>query len=227
MPTVAFVSSKGGTGKTTAALLLALALEHMGKKVSIIDADPNLPLYGWRKKATYSNIRVFPAMTIPEMMEVIPLAQARSEWLVVDTEGSARACAFVEKLQPDLALVPVGPSALEVEEAVRTSNTLRNTRGRAGPFIPHACILTRMPAALRPRSLNMVLETLRNEKISLIETPIVEKEAFRAIFSMGGSLHTLDDTLVTGLPAARLNAEMFANTVMKVFNQMGASASAA
>lgn len=226
MPTIAFVSSKGGTGKTTAALLLALGLESRGHKVAIIDSDPNLPLYGWRRKSTYSNIRVFPVLTIEEMMDVIPLAQARAEWIIMDTEGSARAQVFIEKLQPDLALVPVGPSALEAAEAVKTSQALRTMAGRNRPFVPHACVLTRVPAALRPRSLTTVVDTLRSERIALIETPIVEKEAFRTIFAIGGSLSTLDDEMVTGLDAARLNADSFSNAVMKVLTSRAAGAAA-
>lgn len=223
MPTIAFVSSKGGTGKTTAALLLALGLESRGHKVAIIDSDPNLPLYGWRRKSTYSNIRVFPVLTVEEMLDVIPLAQARSEWLVVDTEGTARAQVFIEKLQPDLALIPVGPSTLEATEAVKTSQALRTMAGRNRPFVPHAAVLTRVPAALRPRSLTAAVETLKNERISLIETPIVEKEAFRTIFAIGGSLHTLDSDAVTGLDAARINAESFSNAVVKVLTARAAA----
>ncbi|WP_313228507.1 ParA family protein [Sphingobium yanoikuyae] len=43
MPTIAFISPKGGVGKTTAALLLASQLAR-GAKVSVIDADPNHPI---------------------------------------------------------------------------------------------------------------------------------------------------------------------------------------
>src|SRR5262245_24690128 len=44
---VAFVSPKGGAGKTTAALLLALGLEAMGKRAALIDSDINKPLMHW------------------------------------------------------------------------------------------------------------------------------------------------------------------------------------
>ena len=57
-PVIAFVSPKGGVGKTTAALTLASELIHQtGERISIIDADPNYPFKRWavlRPKATQS-----------------------------------------------------------------------------------------------------------------------------------------------------------------------------
>ncbi|RYF34242.1 MAG: ParA family protein, partial [Cytophagaceae bacterium] len=43
MPTIVFVSPKGGAGKTTAALILASELAR-GAAVTVIDADPNHPI---------------------------------------------------------------------------------------------------------------------------------------------------------------------------------------
>ncbi|WP_375661746.1 AAA family ATPase, partial [Bartonella sp. CR127HXZ] len=46
MPVISFANSKGGSGKTTAALLLACELAH-AKPVTIIDADPRHPITTW------------------------------------------------------------------------------------------------------------------------------------------------------------------------------------
>ena len=43
MPTIAFVSPKGGAGKSTSALLLATALAKVSE-ITLIDADPNHPI---------------------------------------------------------------------------------------------------------------------------------------------------------------------------------------
>ena len=47
MPVISFVSPKGGVGKTTSALLLATELAQHASKVTVIDADPNLPIHKW------------------------------------------------------------------------------------------------------------------------------------------------------------------------------------
>jgi len=44
---------------------------------------------------------------------------------------------------------------------------------------------------------------------------IHEREAYRALFAFGGTLAGLDPTQVANLPAARLNAQMFAGEVIE------------
>ena len=46
MPTIAFVSPKGGVGKTTSAFLFATAIAEL-YNVTVIDADPNHPIQTW------------------------------------------------------------------------------------------------------------------------------------------------------------------------------------
>lgn len=59
MPVIAFANSKGGSGKTTSALLLACELAEK-TAVTIIDADPRHPVTKWAaakegKTGLYSN----------------------------------------------------------------------------------------------------------------------------------------------------------------------------
>ncbi|WP_263356167.1 nucleotide-binding protein [Acidicapsa ligni] len=46
MPTIAFVSPKGGVGKTTSAFLFSTAIAEI-YDITLIDADPNHPIKTW------------------------------------------------------------------------------------------------------------------------------------------------------------------------------------
>ncbi|HXC13926.1 MAG TPA: ParA family protein [Stellaceae bacterium] len=48
MKTVAIESQKGGTGKTTTALNLAVAAEKAGQAAVVIDLDPQASAAGWK-----------------------------------------------------------------------------------------------------------------------------------------------------------------------------------
>ena len=48
MFTVAILSQKGGTGKTTLALHLAVAAEKAGQLAAVVDLDPQASAAGWK-----------------------------------------------------------------------------------------------------------------------------------------------------------------------------------
>lgn len=216
MPTIAFVSSKGGTGKTTAALMLALGLKKLGLTVALIDCDPNLPLFTWARRSGDA-VRVFPAISPGELREALPLARAKATWVIIDTEGSVRGRSYLLPGEIELVIIPVGPSALEADETLRTSKVLREMRGRSGGFLPHACLMTRIPAALKPRSIKATVRRLREAEISILETPLIEKEAFRAVFATGSPLEDMTASQVGGLEAAITNVTHLSLSLLKLF----------
>jgi CobQ/CobB/MinD/ParA nucleotide binding domain len=72
MPNVAFVSPKGGSGKTTAALLLALGLAARGRRVALIDSDPNKRLLRWAAlPGKPDEITVHAAPTMPDIRDAL------------------------------------------------------------------------------------------------------------------------------------------------------------
>jgi chromosome partitioning protein len=228
MPTIVFMSSKGGAGKTTAALTLALGLARRVDRVAMIDADANLPVHRWRgQTSAIQNLAVFPSTDPSQLLVALDQARAFSPWIVVDTEGSPRAWDQVGALNPDLVLIPVGASPLEAAEAIRTSQSLQNMATFFDRHLPHACVFTRLPAAIRPRSLGLVAQQLRAERIAMLKTALVEKEAFRAMFWGGGGLDELDPAKVSGLEAARINADQYAAEVIGLFSAGGPLAHAA
>ena len=90
MPTIAFVSSKGGVGKTTSALLLALGLAERGLTVSIVDSDPNLPLKAWGElPGKPDTVHLFHAPSFQDLPGELRKAKLAADWVVVDTEGGA------------------------------------------------------------------------------------------------------------------------------------------
>ncbi len=226
LPTVAFVSPKGGAGKTTAALLLALGLAERGLRVAIIDSDPNKPMVHWAGLPGRPDlITVHAAPTEFDIRDALREAQRKQpDWLILDTEGSIRGAMAFRSLHPNLILTPLAASQLEALQAIKATEIVGQF-GRHGAQAPlHRALLTRVPAALRPRSLKQVVEQLRANHMEMLPTALIEKEAFRALFAIGGGFDALAEEGISGVPAARANAQLYLEAVMELLGKAEAPA---
>lgn len=226
LPVIAFISPKGGAGKTTAALVLALGLVEQGRRVAMIDSDPNKPLVEW---STLPNppdgLTIHPAPTAQDIADAQRDARRHDpDWIILDTEGSVRGAMAFTTLRPDLALTPLAGSQLEATQAIKAAEMVREFGRRGGRALPHRCLLTRIPAAIRPRSLEAVVEQLKQHQIEFLPTALLEKEAFRAMFRIGGGFAGLEAAGVGGVAAARRNAEAYVEAVLALLGQGGVQA---
>src|ERR1700730_17873356 len=89
MPSTAFVSPKGGAGKTTSAFLLSAALPKL-YDVTVIDADPNHPIKSWASGGnTPPRMSIVSDTDEDTIIERIKDAAAKTPFVVVDLEGTA------------------------------------------------------------------------------------------------------------------------------------------
>ena len=217
MHTVVFFSPKGGSGKTTAALLLALGLVEHGSRVAVIDADPNKPLVRWAALSTGKGpISGHAAPTVQDIGVAVREARRLApDWLVVDTEGSERSIMALGALQPDLVLTPLGGSHLDLHEAVKAVEMLKTFGKRGGRPARHYALLSRVPAAIKPRMLKSAVAQLRLADVRILPTPIIEKEAFKALFAIGDGFAALEANGVWSVAAARENTIRYVADVME------------
>lgn len=223
MANVAFISPKGGAGKTTAALLLALGLAERGRRVALIDSDPNKPLVYWNELPKRPrSISVHAAPTIQDIREAsIEARRFQPHWTIVDTEGSERGAMVFAALRFDLVLTPVAGSLLDLREAIKASKLVAAFGRRAGKPLLHRALLTRIPAAIKPRTLRGVVQRLRDAQVEILPTPLLEKEAFRALFAVGGGFDELEESGAWGIAAARHNTCSYVDDVITLLRDQG------
>lgn len=216
MPTIAFVSSKGGVGKTTSALLLALGLAERGQAVSIVDSDPNLPLKAWGAlPGKPEAVRLFHAPSFQDLPGQLRGAKAVADWVVIDTEGGAPRMGGMAIANADLVVTPLAASQLDAREAVKVAALVTEISRREGRSIPLVCLFARTPAGVR-RSFQEVREQLATQALPTLSAVLSDKEAFRALFARGGGLSGLSPRQVSGVAAARELVDAFTREIGQV-----------
>ena len=225
MPTIVFASSKGGAGKSTSAVILATELAGQGASVTIIDADPNRPVSRWSgRPGRPTSLAVVADVTEDTILDQIDQACRQTTFVVVDLEGTASLMVGYAISRADLVVVPTQGSLLDATEAVKAIRLIRNMEKTAGRAIPAAILFTRTSAAIRPRSLQAIETEFANSGVRVLNVQIRERDAFRAIFSFGGSLGDLDPGQVSNIPAAVANARAFAREVIALLRPPKAEA---
>jgi chromosome partitioning protein len=226
MPTIVFASPKGGAGKSTSAVVLATELARQGASVTILDADPNRPVSQWARRSGYpETLKVLADISEATVIDTIEEAARKSAFVVVDLEGTASMTVAYAISRADLVIIPTQGSQLDAVEAAKAVKLIRQQEKAFARQIRYAVLFTRTSAAIRPRTLQHIREEFSVHEVPAFETQMHEREAFRAIFSFGGTLESLDSAQVSNLQAAVANARAFAAEVIAILRQSPAAAS--
>jgi chromosome partitioning protein len=215
MPTIVFASPKGGVGKSTAAVLLATELASHGASVTIIDADPNKPLSQWATRpGRPATLNVIESTSEDTIIDTIEKAAQDTAFVIVDLEGTASMMVGYAMSRADLVIIPAQGSHLDATEAAKAIKLVRAQERAFGKTIRYAVLFTRTSAAIRPRTFQSIEAEFIKNGIPMLNAQIHEREAYRAIFSFGGTLTSLDPTQVTNIKAALMNARAFTTEVV-------------
>jgi len=228
MPIIVFASPKGGAGKSTSAVVLATELAQKGAGVTVIDADPNHPLSQWAKRpGRPETLTVVGDISEDTIIDTIENASARTAFVVVDLEGTASMTVAYAISRADLVIIPVQGSQLDAAEAAKAIRLIRQQEKAFAKRIPYAVLFTRTSTAIKPRTFQHIRGEFSDHGVPAFETQMHERDAFRAIFSFGGTVESLDSTQVGNVAAAVSNARAFAGEVIAKLRQEVPEAKAA
>src|SRR6201986_1411279 len=109
MKTVAIVSQKGGSGKTTLAVHLATAATIAGHTTAIIDLDPQATATSWGDdRANGPEVISGQATRLPALLQTA--RDNGATFLVIDTAPNADQTASLAARAADLVLIPCRPA---------------------------------------------------------------------------------------------------------------------
>lgn len=128
MQTIAVIAQKGGTGKTTLSLGLAVAAARAGLKTVVVDLDPQATASNW------NDLRTGDAAVNPMVVDAKPArlgavlehaGQGGVDLLIIDTAARNDDSALVAARAADLVLIPCRPQAFDLLTIPNTRDILR------------------------------------------------------------------------------------------------------
>ena len=127
MKIVSVINQKGGSGKTTLALHLAVAASQAGLNTAVVDLDPQASAANWgdRRQAEQPIVRPAFASRLPQ--ELRQIERAGGDVIVIDTAPHADSAALEAAKISNLILIPCRPAYFDLEAMTNTLGLLRTT----------------------------------------------------------------------------------------------------
>ena len=172
MHVVAIVSQKGGAGKTTLSVHLAVAGARKGMSVALIDLDPQATAAQWGDWRGGDNPAVVATPYTRLEATLQEAAQAGVDLCILDSPPAADAAAVSAARAADLVLVPTRVSAFDLH-AIKTTGELMRIAQK-----PAYTIFNAVP----PRAASLVEDAaavVRGIGMPLAPVCLTERAAFR------------------------------------------------
>ena len=149
MKTLAIVSQKGGSGKTTVSVHLAACAAKEGKVVVLLDIDPQGSSFSWFSTRAESGEMAALKINSRDLASILnDLAnpnedegQIQPDLVIIDTAPHSNECAAAAIELADFVLVPCKPSRFDLEAVVKTMNIIELTK----PTPSHAILINKAP----------------------------------------------------------------------------------
>lgn len=126
MHTIVLATQKGGSGKSTLSIGLALAAKQAGFTVRMIETDPQGTLSNWQRRRNNDDIVIEPIYHATDLAPRLKmLAESGLQLAIVDTAAGLSAATTAAIRYSDLCLIPARPSVADIEATISTLSVAR------------------------------------------------------------------------------------------------------
>lgn len=182
MQTLAILSRKGGTGKTTLATHLAVAATAARKRTVLLDLDPQRSALDWSRERGQG----YPVVAEGRAGALFTARQAALreglDLMILDTRPSADADSADAARYADLCLIVVRPSWMDVKAIGRTVELVTNMR-KPGLFVINQAPSRRGPE--EPPAIRECLAALKDFGLPVAPVGLRYRVAYQSAVRFG------------------------------------------
>lgn len=177
MFTIAILSQKGGAGKTTLAVNLAIAAELDRKSAAVIDLDPQASAsnVGDMREAETPAIMSVQAARLDKVLDAAE--ESGADFVVIDTAPHSQNESLRAAKRADLILMPCRPTVLDLQAVSRTIDLADLAR------VPLVAVLNAVPP--QGRVGDEAVEALAQYNVTVAPVQIVQRAAFYHALTAG------------------------------------------
>lgn len=191
MKILALMNEKGGSGKSTLATNLATALHRRGKRVVLVDADPQGTARDWRA-ASPEGADLPPVVALDRPQMLASLSTLAADYVVIDTPAKAESMAAGVVRVSHVALVVIQPSGADVWASAATVKLIRQ-KTDVGGKIDAAFLVNRASGSTKLSKL--IKEGDWNEYgLDQLTATVGNRVAFAQALTDGVSVYDLSDS---------------------------------
>ncbi|CDW96535.1 MULTISPECIES: ParA family partition ATPase [unclassified Thiomonas] len=190
MKIIALLNEKGGTGKSTIATNLASALHLRGRRVVLVDADPQGTSRDWRS-ASPEGIDLPPVVALdrPEMLQ--SLASIQADLVVIDTPAKAEKMTAAVVRIAQTALVVIQPSGADIWASAAAVKLIQQKIDVGGRI--DAGFLVNRVSGISKLSKEVLTGEWNDYGVSMLEHSIGNRVVFAQALTDGLSVYNLAD----------------------------------
>lgn len=140
MKAISLIAQKGGTGKTTLALSLAIAAEQAGKTTLIVDLDPQATACNWSDRREEKTPLVVDAQPARLSNALKTAEQNGVDLAIIDTPARSEQAALAAAKAADLVLIPSRPQIFDIDTITTTQELITLAGGKPALVVLNAVL---------------------------------------------------------------------------------------
>ena len=185
MHIVAIVAQKGGTGKTTLAVSLAVAATQAGRTAAIIDLDPQATASKWfdRREAESPAVVSAQAARLSHVLQAA--GEAGADLVFIDTPPRAEQAAIAAVRAANLILIPCRPAIYDLETVTTTLDLISVSGAK-----PAAAVLNAVPP--RGTKHEQATDIIQDLKLPVCPASLGQRVAFDHASTLGQTAQEYD-----------------------------------